>query len=274
MYNRLYYCVRLFDKLQHKMFWNDKKKGISIKPILDKLQHKMFWNFLSSPVLLPDFPINFNIRCFEMVDTGIRKKVWYGINFNIRCFEIWNPASIIIRNIDKLQHKMFWNRNSLQIYKHKLRINFNIRCFEMMGYSPSGSAPFLDKLQHKMFWNVRSQSLKSVLKVDKLQHKMFWNVKLQVRSPLRSGINFNIRCFEIPVYRISSHAIDDKLQHKMFWNTLSVPFLKRATMINFNIRCFEISRPHRWEYLSPDKLQHKMFWNKDNDHASAVTVCW
>ena len=147
---------RDIDKLQHKMFWNDKKKGISIKPILDKLQHKMFWNFLSSPVLLPDFPINFNIRCFEMVDTGIRKKVWYGINFNIRCFEIWNPASIIIRNIDKLQHKMFWNRNSLQIYKHKLRINFNIRCFEMMGYSPSGSAPFLDKLQHKMFWNSKN----------------------------------------------------------------------------------------------------------------------
>ena len=134
----------------------------------------MFWNFLSSPVLLPDFPINFNIRCFEMVDTGIRKKVWYGINFNIRCFEIWNPASIIIRNIDKLQrkmfwnsfamtlldfkaidklqHKMFWNRNSLQIYKHKLRINFNIRCFEIMLQYVFYNKHF-DKLQHKMFWN-------------------------------------------------------------------------------------------------------------------------
>ena len=53
------------------------------------------------------------------------------INFNIRCFEIFNGRIFHILETDKLQHKMFWNKDT----------------------DDEKTETEEDKLQHKMFWN-------------------------------------------------------------------------------------------------------------------------
>ena len=80
----------IWDKLQHKMFWNSFAMTLLDFKAIDKLQHKMFWNRNSLQIYKHKLRINFNIRCFEM---------------NCRTESTWQGA-------DKLQHKMFWNANT------------------------------------------------------------------------------------------------------------------------------------------------------------------
>ena len=116
---------------------------------------------------------------------------------------------------------MFWNRNSLQIYKHKLRINFNIRCFEIKR--------FLSRIRlfQMINFNIRC------FEIEENRSIHYGNEK----------INFNIRCFEIDSGWIRPKGERDKLQHKMFWNKSKLLDLTRSLEINFNIRCFEICLP-------------------------------
>ena len=103
--------IRVPDKLQHEMYWNDNVVDFDMTYITinynmrcietlmsfdevdklteDKLQHEMYWNNATLFQNLKCLTINYNMRCIETRNCCYPTTSIYMINYNMRCIETY-----------------------------------------------------------------------------------------------------------------------------------------------------------------------------------------